>query len=245
MRRFRKSNSVVIGSINGTNSATVSAKVGIGTTAPVYTLDVVSSDARTGNFYNTAIWVDNYAVTGNCQNSAAMGMEGVYGGQCGVYGESNYCCIGNRYGVYGTATGGATNWAGYFNGAVFGTSYTTSDRKLKRDIQPLEHASALLARLKPASYYYRTDEYSQLNLAEGLQYGLLADEVKEIVPSAVKKAKSLPVYENHDASTGKVTAPAVEFDALNYTELIPIMIATIQEQQQQINHLTELLEGRK
>ncbi len=267
-----QSNSMVLGSIIGVNSAGVSTNVGIGTTAPAYTLDVQGALARTGSFTNTATNSDMYGVYGSCNNTAFYGYGGVfYGGFQGVYavaalagsgtryavsayangGTNSYGVYSlasnatNNYGVYGTASGGTTNWAGYFNGAVFGTSYTTSDRKLKRDIQPLTNAPALLARLKPATYYYRTDEYRQMNLEEGLQYGLLADEVQEVVPGAVKKAISPPVYENNDEKNGKLLAPAIEFNALNYTELIPIMIATIQEQQKQIDRLTRLAEVKE
>lgn len=267
-----QSNSMVLGSINGVNGATASVNVGIGTTAPAYTLDAQSALARTGSFTNTATNSDMYGVFGSCNNTPFYGYGASFqGGYIGTYTQASLAGTGSRYalnayansgssaygvyssasnatsnyGVYGTASGGTTNWAGYFNGAVFGTSYTTSDRKLKRDIQPLTNASALLAQLKPATYYYRTDEYRHMNLEEGLQYGLLADEVNEVVPGAVKKAISPPLYENNDEKNGKLLAPAVEFNALNYTELIPIMIATIQEQQQQINHLTQLLEGRK
>ena len=76
-----------------------------------------------------------------------------------------------------------------------------------------------------------------MNLPEGLQYGLIADEVKEVLPSAVKKAVNPAVYENGDEKSGKLLFDAVEFNALNYTEMIPILIGGMQEQQKQIEEL--------
>ncbi|MBK8657495.1 MAG: tail fiber domain-containing protein [Bacteroidetes bacterium] len=141
-----------------------------------------------------------------------------------------------NYGVYGTCSGG-TAWAGYFNGAVFGTSYTTSDRKLKNNIQPLRNSMEIINRLQPTTYYYKTEEYKHLQLSEGLQYGLIADEVQEVIPSAIKKAVTPAMYENGDEKHGKKLSDAVEFNAMNYTEIIPILVGGMQEQQKEIEAL--------
>jgi hypothetical protein len=95
----------------------------------------------------------------------------------------------------------------------------------------------IINRLRPTSYFYKTDEYKQLNLPEGLQYGLIADEVQEIIPSAIKKAVTPATYENNDEKNGKKLSDAVEFNAMNYTEIIPILVGGMQEQQKEIDAL--------
>lgn len=258
--RVTTSNSVVIG---GTGADAV--KVGVGMTNPNYLVDVIGDAGRAGSFVNTNAVSGFVGLYGSTNNTANVGQGGLFmGGYNGATGRADMVGVGDRigligygfygaisnygvygygyggttaYGVYGYASGATTNWAGFFSGDVYGTSYTASDRKLKNDIQPLSNSMALINRLKPTTYHFKTDEYKYMNLPEGLQYGLIADEVKEVLPSAVKKAVNPAVYENGDEKSGKLLFDAVEFNALNYTEMIPILIGGMQEQQKQIEEL--------
>ncbi len=238
--------------------------VGIGTT-PSYTLDVTSSSQRTANFVNTTT-LNNAAVVASCNNipGKGRGVEG-YGGEAGVSGHSIINGAGGRigvigygwngatdnYGVYGSASGGTVaygiygdaanavnNWSGYFNGNVYAVgSYYFSDRKLKNDIRPLSGALSIINQLNPSVYTCKTNEYKQMNLPEGLQYGLIADEVQQVLPGAVKKAIQPAEYENNDVHNGRKLSDEVEFNAVNYTAIIPILIAAVKEQQVMIEEL--------
>jgi len=249
--------------------------VGIGTVNPVVTFQVQGSGAYTGHFQNLAESVDNFCLVGRFTNTAGygMGIEGA-GGGTGIYGHANmsggvydrmgvdaYAANGTAnfgvyseaqygttsYGIFGKASGATTNWAGYFQGNVYSTgTYQGSDRKLKNNVAPIEDALRMIDKLKPAAYTFKTDEYSSLQLPEGLQYGLVADELKEVMPGLVKKAIQPAEYENRETRKGKVISEAVEFDAVNYTALIPLLIAAVKEQQaliasqqQQIGNLTK------
>jgi hypothetical protein len=137
----------------------------------------------------------------------------------------------NAYGIYATAFNGTTNWGGYFSGSVYTTgSYQGSDRKLKSDVRPLDNAIQLIQALKPSTYLYKSGEYEQMALPEGQQYGLIADEVKQVFPSMVKTALQPAKYENDDRSNGRMLAEEVSFEAVNYTAMIPVLIAAMQEQ---------------
>lgn len=142
----------------------------------------------------------------------------------------------NAIGVYGSATGGNTNWGGYFSGNVYSSgTYQGSDRKLKNDIQPVHNAIELINALKPTTYVYKTQEYAQMELPQGRQYGLIADEVKQVFPDLVKQAVQPAKYENEDRVNGKLIADEVAFEAVNYTGMIPVLIAAMQEQQAMID----------
>jgi len=142
------------------------------------------------------------------------------------------------YGIYGNAIEGSTNWAGYFKGNIYSTgSYQGSDRKLKSDIQPLTNAIQLIQALKPSTYLFKTDEFAQMNLPQGEQYGLIADEVKQVFPSLVIQTISPTQFENNDPGSEKVVEEAVSFEAVNYTAMIPVLIAAVQEQQAMIKEL--------
>nr|MBP6680872.1 tail fiber domain-containing protein [Saprospiraceae bacterium] len=99
---------------------------------------------------------------------------------------------------------------------------------------PLSNAVQLIKALKPSSYLYKTNEYKQMELPEGRQFGLVADEVKQVFPSMVKQVVQPAKYENDDHSSGRVVAEEVSFEAVNYTAMIPVLIAAMQEQQAMI-----------
>ena len=145
-------------------------------------------------------------------------------------------------GVYGTITSdvnyslpsgwGATSYAGYFAGDVrvtgtmsAATVTQTSDYRLKTDIQDLSSDSYnKIMNLRPVSYKFNpADTFNYVYPADAKEmqvrhYGLIAQEVQNILPDLV--------YENGDGIL-----------SINYIELIPLLISTLQEQQQQIANL--------
>ncbi len=238
--------------------------LGIGNSTPASPLDVSGNAYILGNFINTVTTSDSYGVNGSCNSTPGYGY-GVYGagGYVGVEGDAILAGTGHRYGlngyaangsganvgvvgngiggttaygVIGNASSGTTNWAGYFAGDVYSSgTYQGSDRKLKNDIKPISGALAIIAQLKPSVYTFKTKEYKQMSLPEGTHYGLIADEVKQVIPYAVKRAVQPAEYENNKEKTGKKPSDEVEFDAVNYTEMIPILIAGMKEQQSVIS----------
>jgi hypothetical protein len=185
--------------------------------------------------YGFANAIGNYSRFG----LAGYGANGEYN-----YGVSAEALGGiNAYGIYALGSGGSgSNWSGYFVGDVYAASYyEASDRKLKNDIMPLGDALTIINQLKPSLYSYKTIEYKQMHLPEGLHYGLIADEVQQVMPGAVKNAVHPAQYENHDERDGKKLSNEVEFNAVNYTEMIPILIAAMKEQQLQIEELKKLV----
>lgn len=74
-----------------------------------------------------------------------------------------------------------------------------------------------------------------MNLPEGTHYGLIAQEVEQVLPGLVKDATLHMPPDQNPTSQGMGGAPvaqrteALAFKAVNYTELIPILIKGIQE----------------
>lgn len=187
--------------------------------------------------------VDGFANNYGTTNSRwAVGVRGQ-----GYANSANATCIGlsgfasgsgASYGVYGDASG-SISYAGYFNGDVFrsGTDNFTSDRKLKKNIEPLTEALERVMKLKPTKYEFKTDEYSQMNLPKGTRFGFIAQELEEVFPILVKQSHH-PETKDKNGNTLK---EAVDFKAVSYTEIIPILTAAIQEQQVQIEELKKML----
>lgn len=147
-------------------------------------------------------------------------------------------------GIYSTysASSSATGWAGYFSGSTFCTgTYQTSDRMLKNNIKPYEGAMSKIRQLKPSTYTYKTDQFRQMNLPEGQQIGLIAQDLEQVFPELVKEVKG---FDQKDAS-GKTTGTIPTFKSVNYTGLIPVLISAIQEQQKQLDEQKEIIDELK
>lgn len=166
--------------------------------------------------------------------AAGLALTGKY--SIGLYGEANGGSISN-IGVYGVASG-SNAWAGYFDGDVFATNYTTSDINLKQNIQDFEDANTILSQLNPVRYNYKTVEYPQLHLSTAPQIGLIAQDVEQVLPDAVRDTKSPVKYDEF----GTLIEESVEFKAVSYEKLIPVLVAGHQEQQAKIEELEAKLE---
>ncbi len=109
---------------------------------------------------------------------------------------------------------------------VYATNGTisTSDARLKTNIQGLNYGLKEVLALQPVRYNWKEKPTTDNKI------GLIAQEVKKIVPEVV------------------VGNEAIENLGMNYAELVPVLINAIKEQQQQIDDLkkeVKNLKGRK
>ncbi len=224
--------------------AGASGNVGIGNNSPSYKLDVSGNSYYTANMSNSGVSVDNTGVNGSCANTPfyGFGVKGS-GGYMGVYGTATLSGTGSRFGVYGYAYGGANNYgvygyaptgagnyAVYAAGNIFTTgTYSSSDAKLKKDVQSFESAMDKINRLQPRTYNFKTDEFKFMGLPSEKQYGFIAQELETVFPELVRN-----VTQPIDNDTKKGT---FEFKAINYVELIPVLTQALKEQNHTIEEL--------
>lgn len=99
---------------------------------------------------------------------------------------------------------------------------TTSDKRLKTDIKPIESSLDYLEKLNPVSYRKK----GSLNATDyrGTEYGFIAQEVQVVLPEMVIEI---------DKKEGLL--------GLDYNGLIALLAKAIQEQQQQITELQQQL----
>lgn len=69
-----------------------------------------------------------------------------------------------------------------------------------------------------------------LNFSNTKQYGLIAQEVEQVLPELVHSTSRLETFD----STGKVVTNAITYKGLEYNAFISILIAGMQEQQGQL-----------
>jgi hypothetical protein len=155
-----------------------------------------------------------------------------------------YAVSSKQNGLYADGGAGASDYAGYFNGNVFTTGlYQSSDNRLKKNIKELPNALTVINQLKPKLYEYRQDGHFKLmGLPLGEKMGFLAQDVELVLPGLIKES----VFETRNAPEIAGQAPAyekaglplpnetIEFKALNYVDMIPLLVKAVQEQQQMI-----------
>jgi hypothetical protein len=195
-----------------------------------------------------------YATGGNAGHSdRGIGVKAI--AQSGNFSEPSGDYIGvqgrgmggaNNYGVYGYTYDpfeSAFNAAGYFSGDVYANDfYSTSDRKFKTDITLLENSLKKLMMLKPSSYLFsRSEKLKSMGLPAGNQLGLIADEVKQVLPELVKAAVKPADY---DKDRKQISAE-VKYETVNYIGIIPVLVASVQEQQKQIEQQQAQIEELK
>jgi hypothetical protein len=182
-----------------------------------------------------------------------------YSGNYGVYGSGFYAVYGlsndgyggtfisnTGHGIYAkTGSTSPDRYAAIFQGNTYcyGT-YNTSDERVKKNITDFKDGMALINQLKPKAYQFRNDDkYANLNLPKGNHYGLLAQDVEKLFPGLVGEApleiENTPV--NVSQKTGSNVpdqtplqaapkrAETMQVKAINYTELIPVIVKGMQE----------------
>ncbi|MCG3166742.1 MAG: hypothetical protein POELPBGB_02523 [Bacteroidia bacterium] len=197
----------------------------------------------------------------NTTSYYGVGVEGI-GGYIGVRGDASvtganqrfgvYGVAGNssglNYGIYGTTVGtSGTYYAGYFAGNVYTSgSYLPSDKSLKTDVSAFDNALAVVTKIPVKQYHYKQDGiYGKMNLPQGNQVGIMADELQQIMPNLVLKSGFEDTEAYFKGEVSKENIPSVEFNAVNYTGLVPVMIKGMQEQQQIIEALKAEMETLK
>lgn len=251
-------NAITSGTISGTAAINTdgdirtdgSVGVGLGLLLNPYSFYARGSLSRTGYFYNSATSGTAYAIRSDAVGSGTSSKYAVYGVASGS-GSTNY-------GIYGDASGATTNWAGYFDGDVtvngnfFSNAVFTdpvflgpttdnfvdlgcgscssplrfkriylminpivgSDVRFKERILDLEYGLKHVNKLRPVSYTLKGDNSNRT------LFGFIAQEVKAVMPEIVLE----------DGSDEKKLS-------LSYSEIIPVLVNAIKEQQFQIEEL--------
>lgn len=177
---------------------------------------------------------NTYGVTGLASSHGMAAVGGYFKGcgayeNIGVYGEASQGC--DHSGAGQGNSGFGPNYAGYFNGDVVSTDgfYFISDRTIKKNIQSIPNALELLDKIQPKKYEFDNSKYPGLSVSGTKDnYGVIAQELELVLPSLIKET---PIPD------GKQGFLKEKIKAVNYIELIPILIQAIKDQQEQIEQL--------
>ena len=114
-----------------------------------------------------------------------------------------------------------------FSGSVTATAHlNSSDRRFKKGISSIENSLAKVLALRGVSFQWRRDEFPGREFGEEDQLGFIAQELKEVLPEAVRQGED---------GYYSVFSPAV----------VAVMVEGMKEQQEQIEALREENAGLK
>ena len=104
-----------------------------------------------------------------------------------------------------------------------GTAYSTggwqsSDLRFKDNIKPIESPLSKILGIEGISFDWKKDEFKDKGFPEGRHYGVIAQRVERVLPEVVREG------------------PGGE-KSVSYTELVPVLIEAIKEQQKEIEKL--------
>lgn len=156
-----------------------------------------------------------------------------YGSLIGVYAESQGYNA-TDYGIFATGMKQIGQYTIFSDGDTWSLAYwSPSDKKFKKDIKPIANSLDIINKITPHTYYFKTEDFPMHKFSSNVQYGFIAQELETILPSLVKES----VYPELRDEKGNVIREKVNFKAVNYDQLIPILTQGIKEQQLMIENM--------
>jgi hypothetical protein len=104
----------------------------------------------------------------------------------------------------------------------------SSDMRLKKNITPLQNSLSKVMAMNPVSYHWKKEDgYTHI--------GFLAQELEQVLPEVVRT----PTNNIAPRNDSRTISPDQDMYAVNYSEIIPVLVKAIQEQQAMIEDLKE------
>jgi hypothetical protein len=165
---------------------------------------------RAGRFLNSAGAARNILIGVDAGSAVNSGSNNLYVVGSAGTNESQGIRIGHaaqtRAFVAGIHNSMVDGVAVHVDNATGQLGVLTSSARFKIDVRDLGDASATLSRLHPVSYRYRPD----LDATATLQYGLIAEEVDQVMPDLIVRESSTRSY------------------TVRYDMLVPLLVNEIQ-----------------
>jgi trimeric autotransporter adhesin len=198
----------------------------VGSTALLSSTGVQNTAVGRGTLLITTTGNFNTALGDNAGSNQTTGSNNVYIGANigGVAGENDACYIASIFGQ--TSINGIPVLIN--SSSKLGT--TTSSKRFKEAIKPMDQASEALFALRPVSFRYKKD----IDPEGRSQLGLVAEEVEEVNPDlVVRDAEGMPYSVRYDQVNAMLLNEFLKEHRKNEDQQ-----AIIEQQQKQIDALT-------
>lgn len=113
-----------------------------------------------------------------------------------------------------------------------------ADSEIKTNLSQIPDPLKSVLALEPRAFEYNTQQFSHLKLPAGRHYGFISEEFRQVFPAMVyKKPQSY--------MAGKNNYRNATINAINMEALIPVLVASIKQQQTLIEELRAEVEALK
>jgi hypothetical protein len=112
------------------------------------------------------------------------------------------------------------------------------DSLVRQNITIIKNPLQRLTSLEPATFEYNNDKFRDLQLPAGKQYGFLSENVQQVFPDLVS-------YRQYSYRAGKNMLRTAKIKSVDTESLIPVLVASVKEQQAEIEKLKTEIESLK
>lgn len=216
---------------NGSNKMAINlnnGRIGLGVAAPAYKLDVSGTSRFIGNVGIQTVPNTRTLQIGSTQGSLVGIGTGEYiqdGGTSTLSASADWVPVtDNVYSIGNSSFRWQDVWA------VDGT-INTSDMRDKKNIKDLNYGLREIMQLHPVSFNWKR------GIDNGTKLGVIAQEIQKVLPEVVRDYDIVT-----DEETGKQTKVPSERLGVMYSDIIPVLINAIQQQQKEIEELKETVQ---
>ena len=172
---------------------------------------------NTGNYSQSFHFLTSYGITASGENE----LSSVFSiSRAGDIVASGGAALSGDFSVSGTSTlTGAVTAGGNITAQGEVTAYSSSDARLKKNINPIEDALGIISKLNPIAFNWN-DKAVELNSAKDsdrVNYGVIAQEIERVLPDLVHNTNG--------------------YKSVDYPQLFGILIRAIQELKLEIEEL--------
>lgn len=114
----------------------------------------------------------------------------------------------------------------------------STDGVVQKKVASIENAVENLERLEPGVFEYDAQQSKNLRLPQGKRYGFTVAEIEAVFPELVKHTTRTYMF-------GKNTYRTATVKTVDMESLIPVLVASIKQQQQEIEQLKKELQELK
>lgn len=189
--------------------------VGIGTQNPSYKLDVTGGSRITGQLSVNTISLNGPYMSGEYSGGYKLAIGG------------------SVIPSYDTGYSLGTSDTRWLNVWAWDGTINTSDKRDKTNIASLGYGLSEIMKLEPVSFNWKSKPNQEKKL------GLIAQDLLKVIPEVVKTHDDVPISKEDQTKTKRVE---IERLGVYYSDLIPVLIKAIQEQQETIESLKSRLE---
>ncbi|RXR20923.1 tail fiber domain-containing protein [Flavobacterium amnicola] len=207
-------------------------QTGTSNSDPIYHVGNIKVGQSTASTYNLHL-----------NNGSASGTQAGIGTieyiQDGVDEFNIYCPLSPITNNSINAGSGTKRWTAVY--AATGT-INTSDRRDKENIQPLRYGINEIMKMEPVSFKWKKENESGFEIPDAekeTKLGFIAQQIQPILPEVIETHQ----WKEYEEKPGILVKEEMPRLGISYTEIIPVAIKAIQDQQLQIDALKKQKEA--